>query len=265
MQFRVSAGGGRRHQLRPGGGRRSALSHGPAGRPGGGHSGPGRGGREDAPDDAQRGARAAHRRSDGIDFEGGPEEVLVNNTPGRAGTRTAVRPDFTAITVGGITTGYSELPNEGETEVWEIINTTADAHPIHLHLDPVPAHQPPELRRPERTWRPMLRPSRRHVLAGRLRPAQRLQRPNADGAVGGNPAVGPFLRGPARPPEANEAGWKDTVVMRPGQVTRIVVRWAPIDLPVSTPAADLHLSLRPERRATATSGTATSSTTRTTR
>ncbi len=63
--------------------------------------------------------------------------------------------------------------------------------------------------------------------------------------MGGNPAVGPFLRGPARPPEANEAGWKDTVVMRPGQVTRIAVRWAPIYLPVSTAAADLYYPFDP--------------------
>ena len=28
----------------------------------------------------------------------------------------------------------SELPKEGETELWEIVNLTADAHPIHLHL-----------------------------------------------------------------------------------------------------------------------------------
>ena len=32
------------------------------------------------------------------------------------------------------TTYYSELPKEGDTEVWEIVNLTADAHPIHLHL-----------------------------------------------------------------------------------------------------------------------------------
>ena len=28
---------------------------------------------------------------------------------------------------------------------------------------------------------------------------------------------------------ANETGWKDTVIMLPGQVTRILVRWAPTD------------------------------------
>ncbi|HEY3245580.1 MAG TPA: copper oxidase, partial [Phycisphaerae bacterium] len=42
-----------------------------------------------------------------------PLEVLVNNTKWE-GTN---RPDFTAVTVGGNTTYYSELPNEGATEV----------------------------------------------------------------------------------------------------------------------------------------------------
>ncbi|HKQ97588.1 MAG TPA: multicopper oxidase domain-containing protein, partial [Candidatus Polarisedimenticolia bacterium] len=71
----------------------------------------------------------------GEEWEGGPLEILVNNTLwSGADMFGAIRPDFTPITVGGITTGYSELPREGETEIWEIINTTADAHPIHFHL-----------------------------------------------------------------------------------------------------------------------------------
>jgi hypothetical protein len=31
------------------------------------------------------------------------------------------------------------------------------------------------------------------------------------------------------PPKPNEGGWKDTVIMRPWQVTRIVARYAPTD------------------------------------
>jgi FtsP/CotA-like multicopper oxidase with cupredoxin domain len=50
--------------------------------------------------------------------------------------------------------------------------------------------------------------------------------------VGGNPAVSAFLKGMATPPAANEAGWKDTVQMLPGQVTRFAVRYAPTDAPV---------------------------------
>jgi spore coat protein A len=69
---------------------------------------------------------------------GGPLEILVNNTKwdGKRGDGTT-RTDFTAVTVGGVTEYYSELPDEGDTEVWEIVNLTADAHPIHTHLTQV--------------------------------------------------------------------------------------------------------------------------------
>jgi FtsP/CotA-like multicopper oxidase with cupredoxin domain len=30
-----------------------------------------------------------------------------------------------------------------------------------------------------------------------------------------------------------EKGWKDTAIMNPGEVTRIVVRWAPTDAPAT--------------------------------
>ncbi len=50
--------------------------------------------------------------------------------------------------------------------------------------------------------------------------------------LGGNPDVTPYLQGPARPPDANEAGWKDTVMVPPGMVTRFIVRFAPFDTPI---------------------------------
>jgi spore coat protein A, manganese oxidase len=37
------------------------------------------------------------------------------------------------------------------------------------------------------------------------------------------PPPTPFLRGNAKPPAPNEAGWKDSVVALPGEVTRILV------------------------------------------
>lgn len=51
--------------------------------------------------------------------------------------------------------------------------------------------------------------------------------PNADGAIGGNPAVGPYLIGTPIPPDASEAGWRDTAVANPGEVLRLLVRWTP--------------------------------------
>jgi len=47
------------------------------------------------------------------------------------------------------------------------------------------------------------------------------------------------------PPNANEAGWKDTVIMYPGEVTRIAVRWAPTDLSVSASQADRYFPFDP--------------------
>jgi FtsP/CotA-like multicopper oxidase with cupredoxin domain len=51
--------------------------------------------------------------------------------------------------------------------------------------------------------------------------------PNADGAVGGNPAFSAYLTDQRVPPDPTENGWKDTLKMLPRQVTRIVARWAP--------------------------------------
>ncbi len=44
--------------------------------------------------------------------------------------------------------------------------------------------------------------------------------------------LAPIFRQQATPPDANEAGWKDTVKMFPDQVTRIVARWAPQGVPI---------------------------------
>jgi FtsP/CotA-like multicopper oxidase with cupredoxin domain len=62
--------------------------------------------------------------------------------------------------------------------------------------------------------------------------------PIADRALGGDPAFCPHLIGPVIPPKPSEPGWKDTVNM-PGQVTRVIARWA------SVPAALRAGSVRP--------------------
>jgi FtsP/CotA-like multicopper oxidase with cupredoxin domain len=177
---------------------------------------------------------------DGVSYPGGPLEILVNNTelPGTP------RPDFTAITVGGITTYYSELPHEGDTEIWEVVNLTADAHPIHLHLVQFQLmnRQAFDVKKydavyaaafPGGTYTPGFGPPLEYN-AGNLR------------ALGGNPDIGPFLKGPAKPSAPNEAGWKDTIVMFPGEVTRIVVRWAPTDLVATTDPADASYPFNPD-------------------
>jgi FtsP/CotA-like multicopper oxidase with cupredoxin domain len=91
-------------------------------------------------------------------------------------------------------------------EQWELVNTTGDAHPIHLHLV-----QYQVLNR------------QRVDTAGYLAAAYGPGPITPDTGPYPPPPVTPFLRGGQRPPAANEAGWKDTVVAMPGEVTRILI------------------------------------------
>jgi spore coat protein A len=169
------------------------------------------------------------------EFPGGPLEVLVNNTkwdgfqqPGRK-----VRSDFTPVTTNGVTEYYSELPNEGDTEIWEIVNLTADAHPIHTHLT-----QFQLLNRQNFHAEKYAAAYEASFPGGAYIPAYGPPLDYATGnarALGGNPDVAPYLAGPARSPDANEGGWKDTIHALPGQVTRIAVRYAPTDKPINDP------------------------------
>ncbi len=85
----------------------------------------------------------------------------------------------------------TEVVPAGSTEVWEIVNVSADTHPIHFHLANV------------------------QVLS---------RQPFGEGYAGGAPA----FSGDAVAPDANELGWKETVRMNPGQVTRVLIKF---DLP----------------------------------
>ncbi len=164
---------------------------------------------------------------------GGPLEVLVNNTKwsGRRPDGTA-RGDFTPVTLDGQTSYYSELPNEGDTEVWEVINLTEDAHPIHLHLVQFQLmnRQAFDTREYDEVYQAAF-PGGEFIPAyGPPLDYNDTTNPMVAGRLGGNPDLTPSLRSAVMPPFANEAGWKDTVIMFPGQVTRIAVRFAPTSL-----------------------------------
>ena len=160
----------------------------------------------------------------------GPLEILVNNTKWD-GKRAdgSVRTDFTAVTVGGVTEYFSEVPNEGDTEVWEIVNLTADAHPIHTHLTQVQLvnRQNFNTNKYAKAYAAAFPGG---VYVPGYGPPLGYGPSVASGLkYGGNPDVQPHLQGPVLLPESNEAGWKDTIIMYPGQVTRIAVRYAPTD------------------------------------
>ncbi|MFH8618677.1 multicopper oxidase family protein [Streptomyces sp. NPDC017979] len=82
----------------------------------------------------------------------------------------------------------TETPALGTTEIWEFYNTTADAHPIHLHL------------------------VRFQVLDRASFTAVK------DPETG---ALSEIRTGRRQPPEGGESGPKDTVRALPGQVTRV--------------------------------------------
>lgn len=118
---------------------------------------------------------------------GSPLMVLLNNRIFEAGGATT--------TVGANT-----------LEQWELVNTTVDAHPIHLHF----------------TQFQVL--NRQKFDSVRYLAATYGPQPLAPGTGPfPPPPVGTFLRGRPQAPPANEQGWKDTVIAMPGEVTRIVV------------------------------------------
>ena len=75
-------------------------------------------------------------------YPGGPLEILVNNTKWSGERITGVYANGSTSWsrspvphwTGRGRTGCPNYRKEGETELWEIVNLTADAHPIHLHL-----------------------------------------------------------------------------------------------------------------------------------
>jgi spore coat protein A len=165
---------------------------------------------------------------------GEPLEVLVNNTTydGLPEGSTTPRSDFGMLVRSGITEYPSEFPIEGQTEVWELVNMTADAHPIHLHLIQFQILNRQKFNMNKYTKAYDAAFPNGGYMPG-YGPPLNYQTGNTR-ALGGNPDIAPYLQGPIQPPQPNEAGWKDTVIAYPGQVTRIAARFAPTDTAVGT-------------------------------
>jgi spore coat protein A len=83
----------------------------------------------------------------------------------------------------------AEFPKLGSIEKWRFINTTDDAHPMHLHLVQFQIFERQGF-------------NYGAFLQGKLQ-----------------------LVGRSRPPAANEAGWKDTAIVNPHEVLTILVRF----------------------------------------
>ncbi|HEY4394577.1 MAG TPA: multicopper oxidase domain-containing protein [Polyangia bacterium] len=180
--------------------------------------------------------------------DGDPVESLINNTKWNGN-----REGTTIMVPGGVSNGHgvsaTETPQEGSTELWEVANLTGDAHPIHIHLIQfqVISRQPFDVDTyltdwmasfPGGTFNGFNFPPGIYIPG--FGPPLNYTTPNGAGAVGGNGNFdaskylqqGACAGGacPSRAPDGIDSGWKDTIKMFPGEVTRIAVRWAPQDL-----------------------------------
>ncbi|WP_063902111.1 multicopper oxidase family protein [Burkholderia ubonensis] len=93
----------------------------------------------------------------------------------------------------------TEVVTAGSVEVWEILNLTGDTHPIHFHLVNV------------------------QVLSRQAFSAKTY----SGGA--------PNYLGPLMAPDLNELGWKETVRMNPGEVTRVIMKFGLSGVPFAVP------------------------------
>ena len=110
-----------------------------------------------------------------------------------------------------------ERPKVDTVEQWNIINLQPVAHPMHLHLVlfQILNRQKIDTSRYLKAY-----------LASGPRTVRTHHEPLGGSTVPASyppPDPTPFVIGPARQPAPNERGWKDTVLVNPNEVTRLIV------------------------------------------
>jgi FtsP/CotA-like multicopper oxidase with cupredoxin domain len=135
-----------------------------------------------------------------------PVEALLNNLR-------FMGPDGQMRTTGIVT------PKLDTVEEWTIVNTTGDAHPIHLHLTQFQVLDRQKIK--STAYLGAVNPDLPYAFPDHPSAAASGVQ-GSDGAVA-PPDPTPFLIGNPIRPNANETGWKDTVQTYPGQVTRLLV------------------------------------------
>jgi FtsP/CotA-like multicopper oxidase with cupredoxin domain len=175
---------------------------------------------------------------------GGPVWALQNNVNYNGINPYTNEPIPGSIPVEDGMLNVTELPRNGSTELWEIINLTPDAHPIHVHLiqfqllnrqvinigDVTPPFVNGGYRQNtyEQAWIDQGFPDGTLYGAG----SPFLYTTPIAGALGGNPAVPLADLAAVYSPDPNEFAWKDTIKVFPGTITRVVMRFAPQNIPV---------------------------------
>jgi spore coat protein A len=99
----------------------------------------------------------------------------------------------------------TETVANGATEIWQIANLTMDTHPIHFHLTNV------------------------QVLG-------RQSFTNPDGDMRYAKGVATYTE-PAWGPDPTELGWRETVLMHPGEVTTVIMKFGLPKVPFTVPAS----------------------------
>jgi len=126
--------------------------------------------------------------------------TVPDTSPGAApgatttATYTAIVPELGTLNAGPLSyhSAVTETIPLNNTAVWEIYNTTADVHPVHLHLVNF----------------------------------QVLSRQAFTATVNATTGATTYAKtGPLRLPQGNELGMKDIVICNPGEVTRIVAKF----------------------------------------
>ena len=95
----------------------------------------------------------------------------------------------------------TEIYNAGQTVIWDIYNTTGDTHPMHFHLVNV----------------------------------QVVGRATFDASIENIVEFVPTS--PWMPPDPNYRGWKETVRMNPGEITRVIMKMALPEVPFNVPGS----------------------------
>jgi FtsP/CotA-like multicopper oxidase with cupredoxin domain len=175
-----------------------------------------------------------------VEGEEGPAMALINNSR------------YTDMPEMGMFGALTEDPVEGTTEIWQLINLTMDAHPIHLHLVQfqLVSRQDFDMEQYMTDYENSftgVNGGMSGMLMGAEGPPFQYKLKNADGAIGGNLPVTPYLLGSPILPDANERGWKDVIKVYPNQVLTFIVRFAPTDLPAFLPKAFLRYGFDPAK------------------
>jgi spore coat protein A, manganese oxidase len=127
----------------------------------------------------------------------------------------------------------TEDPRLGATEIWEIANATGDTHPIHLHLVQFNLlnWQFIEKERYLADWN-AASPTAGNLPGPPPSCSSDSEPVTPPGVAAGAQEILPvdeyLLGAPLSAPD-NEAGWKDTVRVESGTVTRLLIRFAPQD------------------------------------